>query len=162
MTVEIRAARPGDEAGLWRILGPIIRAGETYSIPRDLPREDALKFWLGPNKSTFVAVDGDELLGTYYLMRNKEGGGSHVCNCGYMTGEWARGRGIARLMGQHSQVIARSEGFRAMQYNLVVSTNKVAIRLWQQLGFDIVGTLPGAFNHPALGDVDAHIMYKRL
>jgi ribosomal protein S18 acetylase RimI-like enzyme len=102
------------------------------------------------------------LLGTYYLKANQMGGGAHVCNCGYVTAEATRGKGVAGMLCAHSQDEARGRGFTAMQFNLVVSTNEGAVRLWQKLGFEIAGTLPKAFDHPAQGLVDAHVLYKLL
>lgn len=158
----IRGCGPQDEDGIWEILGPVIRAGETYALPRDMTREAALAYWLAPGNQTFVAEDDGEIVGTYYMRANQAGGGDHVCNCGYVTSENMRGRGIARRMGEHSLAQARKSGFRAMQFNCVVSTNDGAVRLWQRLGFEIVGTLTGAFHHPSLGDVDAYVMYRTL
>ncbi|MEI9985138.1 MAG: GNAT family N-acetyltransferase [Aliidongia sp.] len=147
---------------LWRILEPVIRAGETYALPRDLGREAALAYWAGPDRASFVAEADGRVLGTYYLRANQLGGGGHVANCGYMTAAEATGRGIARAMCAHSLVEAQARGFRAMQFNLVVGTNQRAVRLWQALGFAIVGTLPGAFQHPTQGEVDALVMFKTL
>lgn len=158
----IRPANPADESAIWSIVGPIVRAGETYTLDRDLGREDALAYWLGPDKETFVAEDEGRILGTYYIRANQAGGGRHVCNCGYMTAPEAAGRGIARAMHEHSLVHARHRGFRAMQFNFVVSTNERAVRLWHSLGFETVGRLPGAFEHPEHGFVDALIMYRKL
>ncbi len=158
----IRKSVPQDEDSIWNILEPVIRSGETFPRPRDMTREAALAYWLAPEKQTFVAEDEGEIVGTYYIRANQAGGGGHVCNCGYITSENARRRGIARRMCQHSLQEAPKSGFRAMQYNCVVSTNEGAIRLWKDLGFGIVGTLPGAFNHPSLGDVDAFVMYQKL
>ena len=123
---------------------------------------EALAYWLAPDKDTFVAEENGVILGTYYLRPNHAGGGNHVCNCGYMTAANATGRGIARLMCEHSLEYARSRGFRAMQFNFVVSTNERAVRLWQSLGFEIVGRLPLAFKHPAQGYVDALVMFRSL
>ncbi len=158
----IRPATSDDAEAVWRIIGPTIRAGETYALPRDLSRTAALDYWLGPDRETFVAEAGGQILGTYYLRANQQGGGAHVCNCGYMTAPEAAGRGVARAMCAHSLDHARSRGFRAMQFNFVVSTNERAVRLWQSLGFAIVGRLPGAFHHPVHGDVDALVMYQAL
>jgi ribosomal protein S18 acetylase RimI-like enzyme len=110
----------------------------------------------------FVAVDGDQLVGTYYMRANQRGGGAHVANCAYVTAPWVQARGIARSMCAHSLEEAKARGFRAMQFNFVVSSNQRAVRLWQSFGFAIVGTLPGAFQHPALGLVDAYVMYRQL
>jgi ribosomal protein S18 acetylase RimI-like enzyme len=113
-------------------------------------------------RMTFVAAEGDEITGTYYIKANQAGGGGHVCNCGYMVADSARGRGVATALCEHSQSIARELGFKAMQFNFVVSTNESAVRLWTKLGFEIVGRLPRAFDHPAMGLVDALVMYKWL
>lgn len=158
----IREFEKADEDQIWNLLEPVIRSGDTYALPCDLSERESLDYWTGSGKETFVVEDAGNLLGTYYIKANQLGGGNHVCNCGYVTGEKARGRGIASLMCKHSLDVARERGFRAMQYNCVVSTNEGAVRLWQKLGFDIVGTLPKAFNHPELGDVDAFVMYQTL
>lgn len=160
--MEIRPAAAADAAALWRILEPMIRAGETYTLPRDMTREAALAYWSAPEHAVFVAADGDRLLGTYFLQANQPGGGAHVANCGYVTAADAAGRGVAAAMCAHSLDQARTRGFRAMQFNFVVSTNERAVKLWQRLGFDIVGRLPQAFEHPSLGAVDALVMYRRL
>jgi len=156
----IRPARPEDRPSLWSIIGPVIRAGETYTIDPNLTETEALAYWLGPDKETFVAEEGGAMLGTYYIRANQAGGGSHVCNCGYMTSAPATGRGVARAMCEHSLAHAKARGYRAMQFNFVVSTNERAVRLWQAMGFDIVGRLPLAFHHPRFGDVDALVMFR--
>ena len=158
----IRPARPEDQDAIWAILEPVIRAGETYALDRDMSREAALAYWLSPNHHVFVLEEDGQILGTYYLRTNQSGGGRHVCNCGYMTHEQARGRGVASRMCLHSLDVARELGYRAMQFNFVISTNEGAVRLWQKLGFDIVGRLPGAFAHPRLGFVDALVFYQDL
>lgn len=160
--VVIRAATAADAAAIWRIIGPVIRAGETYALPRDMPEQDALAYWLGDDRETFVVVSGDEILGTYYLRPNQQGGGAHVANCGYMTATAATGHGLARRMCEHSLERARARGFKAMQFNFVVSTNERAVRLWQSLGFETLARLPRAFHHPAHGYVDALVMVRRL
>ena len=160
--VEIRGATESDDDAIWKILEPVIRAGETYTLPRDMSRADALAYWHTPGNEVFVAEENGENIGTYYLRANQKGGGAHVANCGYMTAPWATGRGVARAMCLHSLEHARSRGFRAMQFNFVVSTNERAVRLWQSLQFEIVGRLPGAFMHPALGAVDALVMYRQF
>lgn len=158
----IRRTTPDDADALWGMLEPVIRAGETYPLPREMTREDALAYWLSDEKKTFIAEDEGAPLGTYYLKANNTGGGAHVSNCGYITAVAARGRGVASQMCDHSQEQARRLGFLAMQFNFVISTNTGAVALWQRMGFEIIGTLPGAFDHPALGHVDAHIMFKAL
>ena len=158
----IRPAREKDADAIWSIIGPTIRAGETYALPADMSREDALAYWQGADRETFVAEDEGRIVGTYYIRANQAGGGAHVCNCGYMTAADSAGKGVAREMCAHSLDHARRTGFRAMQFNFVVSTNERAVRLWQSLGFDIVGRLPGAFAHPTLGYVDALVLFQPL
>jgi GNAT superfamily N-acetyltransferase len=123
---------------------------------------DALAYWCAPTNEVFVAEEAGQILGTYLLRANALGGGSHVANCGYMTSPAAQGRGIARRMLEHSLEWAKARGFRAMQFNFVVSTNERAIKAWQKTGFEVVGRLPGAFNHPKLGFVDALVMFRTL
>jgi L-amino acid N-acyltransferase YncA len=158
----IRPAAGTDAGAIWRVLEPVLRAGETYTLPRDIAEREALAYWLSPEHEVFVAEDEGQVLGTYYLRANQKGGGAHVANCGYVTAPWASGRGVARAMCEHSLDRARACGFRAMQFNFVVSSNERAVRLWQTFGFEIVGRLPGAFLHPALGFVDAYVMYRDL
>ena len=160
--VHIRPAAGGDRDAMWRILEPTIRAGATYALPSDLGRDEALAYWTGPDRETFVAEAGGQVVGTYYLRANQAGGGAHVANCGYMTAAWAAGRGVARRMCEHSLDRARARGFRAMQFNFVVSTNERAVRLWQRLGFEVVGRLPLAFRHPDGRYVDALVMFRAL
>ena len=160
--MNIRAARPEDQAAIWSIIGPTIRAGETYALPRDVSEKDALAYWTGADRETFVAEDSGGIVGTYHIRANQAGGGDHVANCGYMTAAGATGKGVARGMCLHSLDHARARGFRAMQFNFVVSTNERAARLWQDLGFEIVGRLPGAFLHPAHGHVDALVLFRTL
>lgn len=162
MPLIIRLARTEDAPAIWGIIGPTIRAGETYTLDRQMSEADALAYWMSADKDCFVAEDDGEILGTYYIRANQAGGGDHVCNCGYMTSASAVGRGIARAMCEHSLEVARSKGFRAMQFNFVVNSNERAVALWQSFGFDIVGRLPLAFRHPQLGYVDALVMYKQL
>ena len=158
----IRPATNADEKAVWSIIGPTIRAGETYTLPPDMSMADALAYWMGSDRETFVVEDEGRIVGTYYIRANQAGGGDHVCNCGYMTHSAAIGRGVARTMCEHSISHARSRGFQAMQFNFVVSTNDRAVRLWQSLGFKIVGRLPHAFRHPTHGLVDALVMFQPL
>ena len=158
----IRAATDGDAEAIWAIIEPIVRAGETYTLPRDVSKKSALAYWESPEHEVFVAEDESGIVGTYFLQANQKGGGAHVANCGYMTAVSATGRGVARAMCAHSLERARARGFRAMQFNFVVSTNDRAVRLWQAFEFEIVGRLPKAFLHPTLGYVDAYFIYRCL
>jgi ribosomal protein S18 acetylase RimI-like enzyme len=160
--MQIRSATPPDADAVWRILEPMIRAGETYPLPRDMPRDAALAYWFAPGHDVSVALMDDEIVGTYFLRANHSGGGAHVANCGYVTASDAAGRGVGRAMCEHSLVRAATHGFRAMQFNFVVSSNTRAVRLWQSCGFEIVGRLPEAFRHPTAGLVDALVMSRRL
>ena len=160
--MQIRHARQDDRPAIWRILEPTLRAGETYTLPRDMSEAEALAYWIGADRETFVAEEEGRVLGTYNLRANQPGGGAHVANCGYMTAADANGRGVARAMCEHSLHHARERGFRAMQFNFVVSSNERAVKLWQGLGFETVGRLPGAFLHPQLGYVDALVMFRSL
>lgn len=160
--MQIRKAQPSDTRAIAELIVPIFREGSTYAIDQDISEANALAYWLAPEKETFVAEAEGQILGTYYMRPNQAGGGRHVCNCGYMTRIGATGRGIARAMGLHSLAHARTQGYRAIQFNFVVSTNERAVRLWQSLGFEVAGRLPGAFQHPSLGFVDALIMYQLL
>jgi len=158
----IRTAHPEDASAIWSIIEPVIRAGETYTLDQNMSERDALAYWLGPDKETFIAEEDGVILGTYYMRPNQAGGGRHICNCGFITAANTMGRGVARQMCEHSLAHARSRGYRGMQFNFVVSTNERAVRLWQFLGFDIVGRLPLAFNHPTHGYVDALVMFRPL
>jgi ribosomal protein S18 acetylase RimI-like enzyme len=160
--MQVRPAQARDDDAIWAIIGPTIRAGETYVLPRDMSRAAALSYWRSPGHEVFVAEQDGEVLGTYYMRTNQQGGGSHVANCGYMTAPGATGRGVARTMCAHSLEHARARGFRAMQFNFVVGSNERAVALWRSFGFEIVGRLPGAFAHPRLGLVDALVMYRKL
>lgn len=158
----IRPATPADWPAIWELLRPVFRAGDTYTVEPDICETDALAFWFAPGSRVFVAEEGGAALGTYYIRPNKDGGGAHVANCGYVTGAAAQGRGVARAMLAHSLDTARALGFRAMQYNFVVATNIRAIATWERAGFAVVGRLPGAFLHPEQGYVDALVMYRDL
>lgn len=161
--IEIRLYKDTDWPAVWRLLEPVFRRGDTYSFATDISEGEARYAWIDSGIAAYVAEDETgQIVGTYFIKTNQPGQGSHVCNCGYVVGAAARGRGVATLMCKHSQEEAVRLGFRSMQYNLVVSTNEGAVRLWEKQGFQIVGSLPEAFNHPTQGFVDAYIMYKIL
>ena len=157
----IRQARQADWPGIWALLEPVFRAGETYAVDRDISESLAKTKWLDTPAATYV-VDQGGILATYYIRANHQGAASHVCNCGYITSAAARGQGLATDMCKHSLVAARALGFTAMQFNMVLASNAGALALWQKLGFDIVGTLPACFDHPKLGLVDGYVMWKAL
>lgn len=160
--MKIREASKSDWQSIWPIFSEIVSAGETYAYDPELSAEQAQKIWLEVPRKVFIFEEAGKVLGTYYLKTNQAGPGNHVCNCGYMVSSTARGKGLATSMCEHSQQIAIDLGYKAMQFNFVASSNEGAIRLWSKLGFDTVGCLPKAFNHPKLGYVDALVMYKWL
>ena len=158
----VRVATPEDADAIWAILEPIIREGETLTLPRDMGREAALGYWCAPAHEVAVAERDGVVLGVSYLRANQQGPGAHVANAGYATSPAARGQGVARALLVHSLERAKARGFRAMQFNIVISTNARAVKTWAAHGFEIVGRLPGAFEHPRLGFVDALVMYRAL
>ena len=160
--LRIRSAADSDGDAIWNIFHEIVAAGDTYAFDPGMPREEALAYWFGVGTHTYVAENDKHVVGTYILRANQAGPGVHVANAAYMVAQDARGLGVGRNMAEHSLTEARRLGFRAMQFNFVVSTNASAIHLWQQLGFKIVGTLPGAFRHPELGYVDVYVMFRSL
>ncbi len=155
----MRPVSEADHDRVWTILEPIFRAGDTYAVDPAVSRADALAYWCAPGHETWLAAGG---AGSYYLRANAGGNGDHVCNAAFATAREAQGRGIARGMLDHALGRARARGFRAMQFNFVVSTNTRAIALWTDYGFDIAGRLPQAFRHPAEGFVDALVMHRVL
>jgi ribosomal protein S18 acetylase RimI-like enzyme len=160
--IEIRPAVASDWHASWPILEPVIRTGDVYALPTGMTSEQAMQYWFADGNWVFVAEEDHAIVGSYYLRANQQGNGAHVCNCGYVTASRSQGRGIAGAMCRHSLQFAKSAGFRAMQFNFVVSTNEPAVHLWQKHGFAIVGRLPRAFQHPRLGYVDALVMWKDL
>lgn len=160
--MRIRRATPADNPAIWAILEPVFAAGETYAIDRDITAPDALSYWCGGTHQARVAENEGAIVGTYYLCPNQGGGGAHVANAGFVTAEGAARRGVARAMLAHALDCARGAGFRAMQFNFVISTNRRAIDIWLAYDFAVVGRLPKAFNHPTEGYVDALVMYRSL
>ncbi|MDN7700177.1 N-acetyltransferase [Burkholderia semiarida] len=160
--ITIRPMTDDDFARFWPTYRAIVAAQETYAFDPEPTPEAARAQWVDAPLCTWIAEEDGVLLGSYYLKANAAGPGKHVCNCGYMVSEAARGRGVARLMCEHSQQVARERGFLAMQFNSVVATNEVAVALWQKLGFEIVGRLPRAYRHARLGFVDCFVMFKWL
>jgi L-amino acid N-acyltransferase YncA len=160
--VIIRPAQPGDADAMWRIFHAVVAGGDTYAFDPATSREEALAYFLGPNMISRVAEADGIVSGMYKLIPNRRDLGSHVANASFMVDPTAHGKGIGRAMGEHCLDEARRAGYQAMQFNFVVSTNTVGVALWQKLGFQIVGTLPRAFNHSRLGLVDAYVMHRFL
>ena len=160
--LRMRAAEQQDFEQIWPIFRAIVAAGDTYGFAPDTGKAQARRLWMELPQKTFVAERGGKVLGTYYLKPNFDGPGAHVCNCGYMVDPPARGQGLATAMCRHSEQVALELGYKAMQFNFVAASNEGAVRLWASLGFETAGRLPKAFRHPALGYVDALVMYKWL
>ena len=160
--MQIREVTKEDFDAIWPIFHEIVSLGDTYAYSPKTTKDEAYTLWISTPQKTFVCEENRQILGTYYIKDNQAGPGNHVCNCGYMVASTARGRGLATAMCEHSQKIALELGYKAMQFNFVASSNKSAIKLWRKLGFNIVGTLPKAFNHPIQGYIDALVMYKWL
>jgi L-amino acid N-acyltransferase YncA len=160
--LKIRAATEADRDAVWNIFHEVVAGGDTYAFDPKMPREEALAYWFAAGTHTYVAENNRRVVGTYILKANQPGAGSHVANAAFMVASSVRGHGIGRAMGEHCLVEARRLGFRAMQFNFVVSTNTSAIRLWEQLGFKMVGTLSDAFRHPEKGYVDVYVMFRSL
>ena len=160
--MKIRLATEADCDAIWKIFHSVVATGDTYAIDPHISRKEALQYWCAKNAHMYVAQSRGRILGTYTLRPNQAGGGSHVANAGFMVSSDTRGKGIGRAMAEHCLSEARRLGFRAMQFNYVISTNTAAIHLWRDLGFQIAGTLTAAFHHPDKGYVDVYVMYRSL
>lgn len=160
--ISIRPLEKADFEQFWPEFFKIIQAQQTYAFDPTMSFEEAYTLWCETPLKTFVAESQGVVLGSYYLKANAMGPSAHICNCGYMVSESARGQGLARILCEHSQRLALDLGFTAMQFNSVVSTNTVAVRLWEALGFKIIGTIPQAYQHKSFGLVDSYIMHKSL
>jgi len=162
MQIDIREIRAVQFDRAWPIFQSVVAGGDTYSYAPDTSLEQARQMWTTAPTRCFLASSDGEPVGCYMLRPNQPGLGNHVANAGYMVAERARGHGLAGRMCEHSMEVARAAGFVAMQFNYVVSSNSVAVRLWQKHGFAIVGTVPKAFRHAQLGLVDIHVMHRFL
>jgi len=160
--MNLRPATKADEDAIWEIFHAVVASGDTYVFAPDIPRDEALAYWFRSDTHTYVAESEGRIVGTYLLRPNQPALGSHVANAAFMVSASARGLGAGRRMGEHCLAEARRLGFRAMQFNFVISTNEPAVRLWRQLGFSIIGTLPGVFRHSQRGFVDAYVMFRTL
>jgi L-amino acid N-acyltransferase YncA len=158
----IRPATAADADAIWRIFQAVIAPGDTYTFTPDTTELEAVAYFLAPGITSFVAEDEGRVVGMYKLIPNRIGRGSHVSNASFMVDPAAQGKGVGRALGQHCLDEARRQGYDAMQFNFVVSTNAAGVTLWKKLGFAIVGTLPRAFDHAALGKVDAYVMHRFL
>lgn len=169
--VEIRPATEADKPAVWQIIKAVIAGGDTYTFAPDAPESEMLAFWFSPEKHVYVAMSeppasaggrSGEVLGTYWLKANQPGLGDHVGNGGYMVSPDAKGRGIGKLMAEHSIEEARRLGFHAIQFNFVVKSNTAAVNLWKSVGFEVIGEIPDAIRHSQNGLTNAYIMYRKL
>ncbi len=158
----IRLANPTDHQAVWHIISNVISTGDTYVFAPDSSKEKMLNYWFASDKRTYVSEENGEIIGTFYLKENQMDLGSHIVNAGYMVSKNARGKGIGKTMAEFSMEEAQRLGFRGMQFNLVVKTNEKAVKLWLKLGFKIIGEIPDAYKHSALGYVNGYIMYQKL
>jgi L-amino acid N-acyltransferase YncA len=160
--MNIRPALDSDRDAVWKIFQATVAPGDAFVYDPNTPREEAMAYWFAKGTRSYVAEENGKVIGSYILRPNRPGLGDHVSNAGFMVDPDARGRGVGRAMGEHALAEARRLGYRAMQFNFVISTNESAVHLWQRLGFKIVGTLPGAFRHARKGLVDAYVMFRLL
>ncbi len=159
---EIREATGSDKPAIWQIIKAVLAGGDTYVFDPSTPEEEMIAYWFAADKHVYVAEENGEVVGTYWLKPNQPGLGSHVGNAAYMVAPGSAGKGIGRLMGEHSLVEAKRLGFTALQFNFVVKSNTAALRLWQSIGMEIIGEIPDAFDHRENGLTNAYIMYKKL
>jgi ribosomal protein S18 acetylase RimI-like enzyme len=170
--IEIRKAVEADKPQIWEIIESVIATGDTYVFSPDSPEEKMLAYWFAADKKTYVALwseppaatgeSNQKIFGTFFLKDNQPDLGSHIANAGYMVAPAAKGKGIGRAMAEFSLEEARRLGYEAMQFNFVVKSNEVAVKLWMNLGFEIIGEIPEAFQHAENGLTNALIMYRKL
>jgi len=160
--IKITLAKNEDFDEIWRIFKAVIKAGETYVNDEKTTKKEAREKWLNKSAKTFVAKIDGEILGAYLIKANQLGRGSHIANASYIVDEAARGKGVGKALALHSITTAKKLQFKAMQFNFVISTNEAAVNLWKSVGFEIIATIPQAFNHKSLGYVDAFVMFKKL
>lgn len=156
------ANKQTDSEGIWNIFKAVVSTGDTYAFDPLTSKEGMEKYWFGDSIDSFVAVEDDKIVATYFIKPNQPGLGSHIANCGYMVSPAHHGRGLGHKLCEHSLKFAKEKGYLGMQFNIVVSTNVVAVRLWEKFGFKIIGTTPNGFRHQTLGLVDSHIMFRSL
>ncbi|HEX8289540.1 MAG TPA: N-acetyltransferase [Pyrinomonadaceae bacterium] len=159
---EIRRAVEEDKPQVWEIIKKVISTGDTYVYKPDSPKEKMLEYWFAADKKTYVALYENAIVGTFYLKDNQPDSGSHIGNAGYMVAPEAKGKRVGKTMAEYSLREAKRLGYKAMQFNFVVKSNEIAVKLWQSLGFQIIGEIPEAFDHAENGLTNAYIMYRKL
>jgi GNAT superfamily N-acetyltransferase len=161
--VLIRPADDADWTEIWPFFAEIVAAGETYAYPEDLTVDSARWLWMEqPPGKTVVAVDGEIVVGSAKMGPNRPSRGAHIATASFMVDPAHQGRGIGRALGRYAVDWARASGYRGMQFNAVVETNVAAVALWRALGFDILTTVPEAFDHRTQGLVGLHVMYQKF
>jgi L-amino acid N-acyltransferase YncA len=160
--LNIRPATPNDWPVIWKIFRSVVERGDTYAFSPELDEESALKAWFSTGAQVFVTEREGRVAGTFFVKPNQPGLGSHVANAGFMVDPELHGAGIGRAMGEFALTWAHEQGYQAMQFNFVVSTNTGAVALWKKLGFAIIGTIPKGFRHAQLGYVDVYVMHREL
>jgi GNAT superfamily N-acetyltransferase len=160
--IRIRKYTSEDADEIWDILKSIIKEGDSLAFSPLSTKEEMLNYWCSANKHTYTALFNERVAGTFFIQDNQPGLGSHIANAGYATSPKYLGKGIGKQMGLFSLEEASKLGYKAMQFNIVVKTNERAVRLWQSIGFSIIGEIPDAFQHQTLGLVNAYIMYRKL
>ncbi len=158
----IRKASQNDYNQVWEIFQAVIKSEDSYVFRANTPKSDLQKHWFADYMETYVFEEGDKILGTYIIKANQIDLGNHIANASYMVHPEAQGKGVGRKLGEHSLEIAKSTGYLGMQFNIVISTNIAAIKLWETLGFNIIGTSPNAFKHSTMGLVDTHVMFREI
>jgi len=160
--MKIRKAKKSDADQILKIFYEVIAPGDTYVFTPDISKEEAQDYWMNDKIHCYVVEENDTILGCYVIRNNRPGLGSHVANASFIVSQTARGKGVGKLIGNDALKEAKNLGYQAMQFNFVVSTNEIAVKLWQSLGFKIIGTSPKTFNHKTLGLVDTYIMHRFL
>lgn len=161
--MELRPFQESDWPAIWRMFREVVEAGDTMAYDPEWSPEETRDMWVaGPPGHTVVACDGAQILGSATMGPNRSGRGSHIATASFMVDAVARGKGVGRALGAYALDWARQQGFAGMQFNAVVETNLPAVYLWQSLGFEIIGTVPEAFDHAERGRVGLHIMYRKL
>jgi GNAT superfamily N-acetyltransferase len=161
--VEIRPAGREDWPSIWPFFARIVEAGQTYAYPEDLTEDTARRLWMAPPPDrTLVAVRGDRVLGSAKMGPNRPGRGAHIGTASFMVDPEQAGQGVGRALARHVVEQCRTDGYHGIQFNAVVETNRAAVTLWLALGFQIIGTVPEAFDHREHGLVGLHVMYLKL
>ena len=158
----VRLYESADEEAVWEIIRQVLAGGEAYVFYPDSSRDKMLSYWLAKDKKVFVVLSGETIVGTFTIKPNMPDRASHIANASYMTHPAHEGKGIGLFMANYSLEEAKRLGYTAMQFNIVIKSNERAVRLWKKVGFEIIGEIPDAFNHPRLGMTNAYVMYRKL